>query len=167
MRECDVWRRSPETEFDNAMEGMEKLVMNRLYDLYASSLSISPTLLIYYTSTFTPQLLLTTPPRPVTTDDLERDRILLQRITLFRWVEEKHLDVPEGEGSKGFLMFAQQGWFWRLAQRAKPLNFATELLKLNHYKAPRDKVICILNSCKVIFGKGFILGSLVVSSFLV
>jgi hypothetical protein len=27
-----------------------------------------------------------------------------------------------------------------------------ELLKINHYKAPRDKMICILNCCKVIFG---------------
>lgn len=28
----------------------------------------------------------------------------------------------------------------------------SELLKINHYKAPRDKMICILNCCKVIFG---------------
>ena len=27
-----------------------------------------------------------------------------------------------------------------------------ELVKINHYKAPRDKLICILNCCKVIFG---------------
>lgn len=31
-------------------------------------------------------------------------------------------------------------------------NSFTELLKVNSYRAPRDKVICILNSCKVIFG---------------
>jgi hypothetical protein len=49
------------------------------------------------------------PPRPVTTDDLERDRVLSQRLALFGWLEEKHLDIPEAEGSKGFLMFAQQG----------------------------------------------------------
>ena len=49
------------------------------------------------------------PPRPITTDDLERDRVLAQRIALFRWIEPKHLDVPEGDGSEGFLMFAQQG----------------------------------------------------------
>ncbi|EFI27347.1 guanine nucleotide exchange factor Vps9 [Coprinopsis cinerea okayama7 len=118
MRNCDVWKNASETEFDNAMEGMEKLVMNRLYDF-----------------TFTPQLARATPPRPITTDDLEKDKVLAQRIALFGWIEEKHLDVPEGEGSKGFLMFAQQ-----------------ELLKINHYKAPRDKLICILNCCKVIFG---------------
>lgn len=27
-----------------------------------------------------------------------------------------------------------------------------EILKINNYKAPRDKLICILNCCKVIFG---------------
>jgi Rab5 GDP/GTP exchange factor len=32
MRECDVWKDSSDAEFENAMEGMEKLVMNRLYD---------------------------------------------------------------------------------------------------------------------------------------
>ncbi|KAI0328716.1 hypothetical protein GY45DRAFT_1347015 [Cubamyces sp. BRFM 1775] len=118
MRESDVWRNASDAEFDNAMEGMEKLVMNRLYDF-----------------TFTPQVAKAVPPRPVTADDLERDRVLSQRIALFKWIEPKHLDVPEGEGSEGFLMFAQQ-----------------ELLKINHYKAPRDKLICILNCCKVIFG---------------
>ena len=29
-----------------------------------------------------------------------------------------------------------------------------ELLKINNYRAPRDKVICILNSSKVLFGTG-------------
>lgn len=118
MREADVWRNATDEEFDNAIEAMEKLVMNRLYEF-----------------TFIPQLAEAIPPRPITTDDLERDRILAQRIALFDWIEEKHLEVPEGPDSRGFLMFAQQ-----------------ELLKINHYKAPRDKLICILNCCKVIFG---------------
>lgn len=118
MRASDVWKNASDAEFDNAMEGMEKLVMNRLYEF-----------------TFTPQVVHAVPPRPITADDLERDRVLSQRIALFGWIEEKHLDLPEGEGSAGFLMFAQQ-----------------ELVKINHYKAPRDKLICILNCCKVIFG---------------
>jgi hypothetical protein len=125
MRETDIWRNATEEEFDNAMEGMEKLVMNRLYEY-----------------TYTPCLPLLTPPRPVTADDLERDRVLSQRIALFSWVRPRHLDIPElesdnndGNGNTGFLEFAQQ-----------------ELCKVNHYKAPRDKLICILNCCKVIFG---------------
>jgi hypothetical protein len=62
-----------------------------------------------YYSTFTPHVARLVPPRPVTADDLERDRVLSQRIALFGWIEEKHLDVPEEDGSKGFMMFAQQG----------------------------------------------------------
>ncbi|KAJ7696540.1 hypothetical protein B0H17DRAFT_1007669 [Mycena rosella] len=118
MRDSDIWRNASDAEFDNALEGMEKLVMNQLYQF-----------------TFTPQVVHAVPRRQITADDLERDRVLTQRIALFGWIQESHLDIPVGEGSQGFLMFAQQ-----------------ELLKVNHYKAPRDKLICILNCCKVIFG---------------
>ena len=109
-------------------------------------------------STFTPQLPLVTPPRPITTDDLERDRVLSQRIALFGWLEEKHLDVPEGEGGKGFLMFAEQGSEFLFSTCEHDIDDArlSELLKINHYKAPRDKLICILNCCKVIFGLLFL-----------
>ena len=37
MRETDIWKSASDVEFDNAMEGMEKLVMNRLYDVYEPS----------------------------------------------------------------------------------------------------------------------------------
>ena len=111
MREADVWKNSSDEEFDNAMESMEKLVMNRLYELWVWN--ILYTLLDVHTfvgvSTFTPQLAEANPPRPITTDDLERDRILAQRIALYGWVEEKHLEVPEPSDGGGFLMFAQQG----------------------------------------------------------
>jgi hypothetical protein len=42
-----------------------------------------------------------------------------------------------------------------------------ELVKINHYKAPRDKLICILNCCKVIFGSSLrlILSTVVVDLF--
>ncbi|KAF8586054.1 hypothetical protein K439DRAFT_1387685 [Ramaria rubella] len=123
MRTMDgsPWQNCESQDFDNAIEAMEKLVMNRLYEF-----------------TFQPLL----PPSQRTTDDLERDHVLRQRISLFGWLREEHLDVPTGTGGdqggkeiEGFLKFAQQ-----------------ELLKVNHYKAPRDKLICILNCCKVIFG---------------
>jgi hypothetical protein len=97
-------------EFDNAMEGMEKLIMNRLYDVYEPStlfLSI-PSPHIWF-STFTPQMARSNPPRPITTDDLERDRVLSQRTALFEWIQPAHLDVPTAEGTNGFLLFAQQG----------------------------------------------------------
>ncbi|WVR09540.1 hypothetical protein IAU60_006609 [Kwoniella sp. DSM 27419] len=115
MTQVEPWKSQSPAELDNAVEAMEKLVMNRLYNY-----------------TFTPQLV---PSQPITTDDLERDAVFAQRVRLFGWVREQHLDVPEGESTQGFLGFAEQ-----------------ELLKINHYKAPRDKMICILNCCKVIFG---------------
>ena len=48
MRETDVWRNATETEFDNAMEGMEKLVMNRLYELYIPFLLFFPSLIYLF-----------------------------------------------------------------------------------------------------------------------
>lgn len=118
MRTCETWRGLSEHDFDNAIEGMEKLVMNRVFD-----------------RTFTPAL-----PESVRsnnpTDDLERDHVLQQRIRLFGWLKEEHLDLPPAsEDSTRFLNFAKG-----------------ELLKINQYKAPRDKLITILNCCKVIFG---------------
>jgi Rab5 GDP/GTP exchange factor len=32
MRECDVWKDSSDAEFEDLMEGIEKLIMTRLYD---------------------------------------------------------------------------------------------------------------------------------------
>ena len=65
--------------------------------------------LFRHESTFTPQIAQASPPRPFNPDDLERDHVLAQRIYLFGWVEEIHLDIPVGEGSEGFIRFAEQG----------------------------------------------------------
>ncbi|KAF7504849.1 hypothetical protein GJ744_001647 [Endocarpon pusillum] len=137
MALCDVWRDVSDAEFDNAKEGMEKLVMNRLY-----------------TQTFSPAI--PPPPQPVRgkgrrkdqdkilgpgrrgqhQEDVERDEILAQKVRIYGWVKEEHLDIPSvGPGGERFLKLAQQ-----------------ELLKIKGYRAPRDKVICVLNCCKVIVG---------------
>ena len=139
MALCDVWRDVSDTEFDNAKEGMEKLVMNRLY-----------------AQTFSPAIPPPPPPPPTRAkgrrkdperlvgpgrrgqhqEDVERDEILAQKIRIYGWVSEEHLDIaPVGPSGEKFLKLAQQ-----------------ELLKMKGYRAPRDKVICILNCCKVIFG---------------
>lgn len=135
MAQCEVWRTVSDAEFDNAREGMEKLVMNRLY-----------------TQTFSPAI---PPAEPISPrkggrrhdparpgrrgqhqEDVERDEILAQKVRIYKWVKEEHLDIkPIGEKGKKFLNLAQQ-----------------ELLKIKSYRAPRDKIICILNCCKVIFG---------------
>jgi hypothetical protein len=134
MALCEVWRTVSDAEFDNAREGMEKLVMNRLYS-----------------QTFSPAI---PAPEPISKgrrrggeplgngrrgqhqEDVERDEVLAQKVRIYKWVKEEHLDVkPAGDKGRKFLHLAQQ-----------------ELLKIKSYRAPRDKIICILNCCKVIFG---------------
>ncbi|KAL8736298.1 MAG: hypothetical protein Q9166_000453 [cf. Caloplaca sp. 2 TL-2023] len=137
MSQCEIWRGVSDAEFDNAKEGMEKLVMNRLYS-----------------QTFSPAI---PPPAPPQSgkgrkknmekllgpgrkgqhqEDIERDEILGQKVRIYRWVQEEHLDIPPvGDNGQRFMSFAQQ-----------------QLLKIKMYRGPRDKVVCILNCCKVIFG---------------
>ncbi|KAK3809632.1 MAG: hypothetical protein JOS17DRAFT_765067 [Linnemannia elongata] len=107
MEMCELWRNVSDQEFENVKEGMEKLVMNRLFAY-----------------TFSPS----------TTDDAERDEVLTQKIRIFRWIKPEHLDIPDNAHNAVYLDKAQ-----------------AELKKINSYKAPRDKVICILNCCKFIF----------------
>ncbi|KAJ2880491.1 hypothetical protein H4R27_004698 [Coemansia aciculifera] len=108
MRQNDVWRDADDREFENAREGIEKLVMNRLYPLCFS---------------------------PATSDDADKDHVLREKMSLFRWIAEDHLDIPKSPQNAAFLHFAK-----------------SELLKINNFKSPRDKVICILNCCTVIYG---------------
>jgi hypothetical protein len=111
MAQCEVWREVSDAEFDNAREGMEKLVMNRLY-----------------TQTFSPAI---APPQPISgsrskrrggerpmgpgrrgqhQEDVERDDILAQKVSIYGWIKEEHLDIPAvGDSGKRFLMLAQQG----------------------------------------------------------
>lgn len=143
MAQCEVWATLNDDEFDNAREGMEKLVMNRLYS-----------------QTFSPAI--PAPAAPNTPrkgrsgrqaadaanpngpgrrgqheEDVERDAVIAQKMRIYGWIQPEHLDIQPvtGEKPQKFLKMAQQ-----------------ELLKINTYRAPRDKVICVLNTCKVLFG---------------
>jgi hypothetical protein len=111
MAQCEVWREVSDAEFDNAREGMEKLVMNRLY-----------------TQTFSPAI---PPPQPIPgtrprrrgaerpmgpgrrgqhQEDVERDEVLAQKVSIYGWIKEEHLDIPAvGDSGKRFLVLAQQG----------------------------------------------------------
>lgn len=111
MALCEVWRDASDAEFDNAREGMEKLVMNRLY-----------------TQTFSPAI---QAPKPIPgakpkrkggdvplgpgrrgqhQEDVERDDIVRQKMNIYGWVREEHLDIPPvGESGRRFLKLAQQG----------------------------------------------------------
>ena len=111
MAQCEVWREVSDAEFDNAREGMEKLVMNRLY-----------------TQTFSPAI---PSPQPIPgsrpkrkggerpmgpgrrgqhQEDVERDEVLAQKVSIYGWVREGHLDIPPvSDSGKKFLILAQQG----------------------------------------------------------
>lgn len=111
MSLCEVWQTVSDAEFDNAREGMEKLVMNRLYN-----------------QTFSPAI---PPPQPMPgskgkrrgpvsptrpgrrgqhQEDVERDQVLAQKVRIYGWVQEEHLDIkPIGDKGKKFMSLAQQG----------------------------------------------------------
>ncbi|KAJ5133707.1 hypothetical protein N7526_005072 [Penicillium atrosanguineum] len=139
MAMCEVWRDVSDSEFDNAKEGMEKLVMNRLYtQTFAPAIPAPPSIPRSASRSRRREIERLHGPwrRGQHQEDIERDDILAQKIRIYSWVKEEHLDIPPvSGGGRRFLNLAQQ-----------------EILKLNGYRAPRDKVICILNCCKVIFG---------------
>ncbi|KIW67139.1 hypothetical protein PV04_06411 [Phialophora macrospora] len=139
MALCDVWREVSDNEFDNAKEGMEKLVMNRLYSqTFSPAIPPPPQVGRSRSRGRRKELEKSSAPgrRGQHQEDVERDDILAQKIRIYSWVREEHLDIPPvGPNGERFLKLAQQ-----------------ELLKIKGYRAPRDKVICVLNCCKVIFG---------------
>jgi hypothetical protein len=115
MAQCEVWRGASDAEFDNAREGMEKLVMNRLYTQTFSP-AIAP-----------PQLVPAAGPkgkrkgpdgvpgpgrRGQHQEDVERDEVLAQKVRIYGWVREEHLDIETvGDSGRRFLTLAQQGRF--------------------------------------------------------
>ena len=70
--------------------------------------------------------------------DLVRDEELKQKITrLSVWLEPRHLDINLDTTSR---------------RTIRVLGLAVEQLrKWNTYKAPRDKMVCILNACKAVW----------------
>ncbi len=111
MSQCEVWRGVSDAEFDNAKEGMEKLVMNRLYSQTFSPAIPSPVQVPGAKGkrkNF--EKLLGPGRRGQHQEDIERDEILGQKVRIYGWVQENHLDIPPvGESGKRFLALAQQG----------------------------------------------------------
>ncbi|KUL91497.1 hypothetical protein ZTR_01602 [Talaromyces verruculosus] len=139
MAQCEVWRHVSDAEFDNAKEGMEKLVMNRLYSqTFSPAIPPPPSVPRSASRSKRRELERIHGPgrRGQHQEDVERDEILAQKIRIYSWIRPEHLDIPSlGNNGRRFINLAQQ-----------------ELSKIKGYRAPRDKVICILNCCKVIFG---------------
>jgi Rab5 GDP/GTP exchange factor len=108
MAMCEVWLSVSDAEFDNACEGMEKLVMNRLYSQTFSPAIPPPDPALGRSKRRTGHV----PPgrRGQHQEDVERDEILAQKVRIYSWVREDHLDIkPLSEKGKKFLILAQQG----------------------------------------------------------
>ncbi|ODV81977.1 uncharacterized protein CANTADRAFT_24686 [Suhomyces tanzawaensis NRRL Y-17324] len=112
-------------DLENSREGLEKLIMNRIYD-----------------HCFPPEARKQFPTQLPKSfwQDIEDDEALSLQLEKFSWVNGSHLDIDlddlskQKKGNPNFMDYA-----------------VTELSKINSYRAPRDKIICLLNACKIIF----------------
>ena len=111
MGQCEIWRDVSDAEFDNAKEGMEKLVMNRLYTQTFSPAIPPPIQMINSKSrSKVPEKPNLHGRRGQHQEDMERDEILAQKVRIYGWVNEEHLDIPAvGERGRRFLNLARQG----------------------------------------------------------
>lgn len=111
MAVCDVWRSLSDTEFDNAKEGMEKLVMNRLYSqTFSPAIPSGASTSSAKSKQNTLDRLLERGRTGQHQEDIERDEILSQKVRIYGWVREEHLDIlPVNDGGLRFLALAQKG----------------------------------------------------------
>ncbi|KAK6458111.1 uncharacterized protein RJT20DRAFT_126032 [Scheffersomyces xylosifermentans] len=113
-----------EIDLENSREGLEKLIMNRLHvHCFPPEVAQQNNFL----------------PEPFA-KDLEDDKAFSIQLEKFSWINGGHLDIDMEQ-----LTTLKKG----------EMNFVdyaiAELNKINNYRAPRDKIICILNACKIIF----------------
>lgn len=108
MAQSEIWATVSDAEFDNACEGMEKLVMNRLYAQTFSPVIPAPEPI--------PGRMKRRSAAPATgrrgqhQEDIERDDVLAQKVRIYSWVKEEHLDIKSvSDKGRKFLSLAQQG----------------------------------------------------------
>ena len=84
-------------------------------------------------------------------ENTEKDRALHLRIQHLHWIRPSHLDitVPDLEKSAQFEL-ATEGTKAESAS-VVVMRFIIELGRINSFKAPRDKLVCIFNCCKVVY----------------
>lgn len=118
-----------EKDVENSNEGIEKLIMNRLYDVCFSPAAVKKFGSAASVSAH---------------QDVQEDRAFDLQVEKFSWVSGVHLDVDLDELTKK-----------KKSDSGEPIDHfeyaVREMNKMNEYRAPRDKIICILNSCKIIF----------------
>lgn len=116
MAMCEVWRDVSDNEFDNAKEGMEKLVMNRLYSqTFSPAIPQPPSIPRSASRSKRRELERLHGPwrRGQHQEDIERDDVLAQKMKIYSWVREEHLDIsPVNNHGRRFLNLAQQGGYF-------------------------------------------------------
>ncbi|KAJ3709229.1 hypothetical protein LUZ61_012934 [Rhynchospora tenuis] len=106
IKDHPLWINASYEEIDNAIEGLEKFIMTKLFNRTFAS---SP-------------------------EDSKIDSDISEKIRLLQcFIKPNHLDVPR-------LLRNEASW----------LLAVKELQKINAYKAPREKLTCIMNCCQVI-----------------
>lgn len=106
LAQHELWKGATDEELDNAAEGLEKYLMNKMYKACF---------------------------QPIASDDALRDQALSDRLSLLSFIKPAHLDIPAE----------------LCDDKAIPMAMK-ELCKIDTYKAPRDKMVCVLNTCKII-----------------
>ncbi|SCU86196.1 LADA_0D12926g1_1 [Lachancea dasiensis] len=106
----------------NAQEGIEKLIMGKLYNQ-----CFSPSL----KQRFNEKL------DEGHNRDLLQDALLEEKRAEYRFIDPEFLEFPQPLSNR----------LQKFSQLA-----GKELSRVNEYKAPRDKMVCILNACRVLFG---------------
>lgn len=71
--------------------------------------------------------------QPAASDDVSKDMVLREKLSLMSFIRPEHLDIPSGWAEGDHIVMAQK-----------------ELCRMDDYKAPRDKMVCVLNCCKII-----------------
>ena len=94
--------------------------------------------------------------------DVERDEALSQRLSALSFVRPEHLEIPashagleEGRGGGGGATSSSNNSSSSSLSSSSPAARALalaqrELSRVNAFKAPRDKLVCVLNACRVI-----------------
>jgi hypothetical protein len=151
-----LWRGASEDEMEMANEAIEKYLMTKIFNWFVSwrnfrmrnNTNKRCTRFFFDTcffSCFSPSV-----------DDLERDKAIFRTFASLQFITPTHLDINERHHDEEKFQQAIEGVLIRFHISYTPhvltsVLYDSEIRKINAYKAPRDKLVCILNACKIIY----------------
>lgn len=132
MKKTDLWKNSSHEELEASWDCIEKYIMVKIYNWYLSTFLLMLTICSCFA------------PAP---EDLAKDRELNARIQQLSWLTPDHLDIRAYHRNSRRFNIAVAG----MVVSGPVLIIRSELRKMDSYKAPKDKMICLLNSCKALY----------------